>query len=310
MLGHAVSVECARPTANGDKVSDWIAALASPDPNQRAAAACALGEVGEEADAAIPALARLLGDEAMASDFPCKDGREVGSHRNGTVSVGEVAAVSLARINGPAVDALISALGDSNWFARQNAALGLGVSGSERAAEPLVIALADSVWQVRARSAWALGLQGNDHAVEPLVGALRDTSDEVRSQAAWALGLKGDERAVEPLAGALEDRSPTVRSQAAWALGLKGDERAVEPLIGRLGDESAEVAAQAAWALGLKGDRRALGPLTQALKSSSADVREKAAWALGLISSRNGEPGPQINANPRPNISTRKHGAN
>jgi HEAT repeat protein len=292
-------------TAVAEDVGAWIAALGSPDANQRASAACALGEIGEKADAAIPALARLLGDEARVTDLRCGEHDKNDGRVGDDLTVGRVAAISLARINGPAVDVLLTGLRDVNWVVRRNSAFGLGLAGSDRAVEPLVAALGDAVWQVRAQSAWSLGLQGDGRAVEPLARALVDANDEVRGQAAWALGLKGDERAVPPLVDALEDRSPSVRSQAAWALGLQGDDRAVEPLVRRLGDEDQGVQAQAAWALGLKGDERALAPLTEALKASSAELRKNAAWALGLISVRDGKPGPRVNPDPKPNVSTR-----
>ena len=130
-LFQAASVQDARGTAHaspvmpGDdagKVREWIAALGSSDPKERASAACSLGELGERADAAIPALVRLLGDETAVSDFAC--GEQGSNEGNGgtDLTVGKVAAVSLARINGPAVDALVTAIGDANWVTRRNAA--------------------------------------------------------------------------------------------------------------------------------------------------------------------------------------------
>jgi HEAT repeat protein len=311
-LGLAPASEAAAPAiataVAQDSLDGLLRDLSSPDADRRASAACQIGEMGPRAASAVGALAAMLGDASEVKTLDCGEHKREESltrRGDGSLTVGEVAAVALARIGSPAFEAVAGALGGADWRARMNAAFSLGLFGGDRSVEPLVGALGDSVASVRERAAWALGLQGDERAVEPLAAALADGSDTVRSQAAWALGLKGDERSIEPLVGSLEDASPKVRSQAAWALGLKADGRAVEPLIRRLEDEDATVQSQAAWALGLKGDARAEAPLTRALKSPSADVRRQAAWALGMIGLRDGREGPRINPNPRPNVSIR-----
>jgi HEAT repeat protein len=283
--------------------------LASPDAERRAMAACQIGEMGpQQAASAVDALAALLADGAEIKELDCgghkQDGRQT-RWREQPLTVGEVAAVALARIGDPSFEAVAHVLGGADARGRMNAAFSLGLFGGDRAVEPLVVALGDPVESVRGRAAWSLGLQGNERAVEPLVDALADGSEVVRSQAAWSLGLKGDHRAVEPLVGRLDDESPKVRSQAAWALGLQADGRAVEPLMRRLDDSDVSVQAQAAWALGLKGDARAEAALTHALKSPAPEVRRQAAWALGMIGVRGGGGGPRIKPNPRPNIAIR-----
>jgi HEAT repeat protein len=311
------SVEVSRPAAirqaalaQGDaaQIQQWTSALAATDPVERASAACQLGERGERADAAIPGLVHLLADATVLSQFQCPSDRSNHEpfNKNDT-TVGEIAAVALARINGPAVDALIGATRGRSAVTRVNAAFGLGLAGSSKAVEPLVAALRDEEPTVREKAAWSLGLQGDERSVEPLAKALGDPREGVRCQAAWALGLKGDERSVEPLTRALDDRSARVRAQAAWALGLKGDERAIDGLVRRLTDDDSAVASQAAWALGLKGDARALEPLAGALKSPSADVRKQAVWAISMLGMRNGGgPHPQPHPRPHPNLSVRK----
>jgi HEAT repeat protein len=305
---HGAEPAVTTAAAPQDALDGLVRDLSSPDADRRASAACQIGEMGPRAASAVSALAAMLSDATEVKNFDCgeHDKNERGAKwREDTLTVGEVAAVALARIGDPSFEVVIGALGGADWRARMNAAFSLGLFGGDRSVEPLVAVLGDSVADVRGRAAWALGLQGDRRAVEPLASALEDASDGVRSQAAWALGLKGDERSVEPLIRSLEDSSPKVRSQAAWALGLKGDNRAVESLIRRLEDEDATVQSQSAWALGLKGDRRAEAPLTRALKSPSAEVRRQAAWALGMIGMRDGREGPRINPNPRPDVSIR-----
>jgi HEAT repeat protein len=316
---------------SGD-VQEKIKALASANANERAEAACALGEMGERAAAAIPALINLLGDDTPVEHVECwKDNFRRGNFREGKeeTTPGERAAGALAQIGKPAVEPLIVALKSADWRVRKNASFALGVIRDERTVDallavvgdrearvraqavwglglkhdarvvdPLVVALSDGEWQVREKAAWSLGLRGNSNSVEPLINALRDENSEVRSQAAWALGLRGDARAVEPLIAALTNSDGHMRRQVAWALGLKGDRRAVLPLVAALKDEDGEVRAQAAWALGLKGDKRAIEALTVALKDSDEEVREKAAWALRLLRLKSGvavEVNPEIN---------------
>jgi HEAT repeat protein len=286
-------------------VAEWTAALSATEPRVRARAACDLGELGAAADSAIGRLRELLSDASAVPSSICDRGNGRFGHSDDETTVGELAAVALAQINGAAVEALLGAASDTNGVTRRNAALGLGLAGDARAVPTLVRLLSDPVARVRSQSAWALGLQGDSRSVEPLAVTLRDQSDEVRCQAAWALGLKGDDRAVMPLVRALSDPVARVRAMAAWSLGLKGDERAVDPLVSRLSDDDSHTAAQAAWALGLKGDARAEEGLSKALESPSTEVRKQAAWALSMLGLRHGGPRVTINPNPRPSVSVR-----
>jgi HEAT repeat protein len=301
-------------------VKEKIKLLESPDANERATAACILGE--RRATAAIPALVKLLGDDTPTQRVQCGEGRarHGGMRELERSSPGKQAAEALAMIGTLAVEpllavvksndwrvrvnatcalgvikdtrtvaAVLESLKDQDWRVREKAAWGLGLKNDERVAEALSVALRDSVWQVRRQAAWALGLQGDERSVEALASALRDEQSGVRQQAAWALGLKGDSRSVEALNRALQDQDWQVRSQAAWALGLKGGRSSVEPLIAALKDEQAHVRQQAAWALGLKGDRRAYDALNAALQDSAAPVRKNAAWALRLLRLKSGD---------------------
>ena len=175
------------------EVKDKIQKLSSSNPTERAEAACALGDI--RATAAIPALIYTLGDDATVDQPACS---QKGSWRNNEInktSVGEVAAVALARIGGAAVEPLVSVLKHDAWQVRTNAAFALGLIRDERSIEPLIAATKDSEWHVREKAVWSLGLAGDRRAVEPLALALKDAECKVRAQAAWALGLKGDNRA-------------------------------------------------------------------------------------------------------------------
>ena len=199
--------------------------LSSPNPRERAEAACALGE--SHLATAIPALIRTLGDDAPVEEPVCGQKGRWGQLGANKTSPGEMAAVALSRIGRESVGPLIGVLNNAAWQARANAVFALGLIRDGQSINPLIAATQDSDWHVREKAAWSLGLAGDRRAVEPLTIALKDSDWNVRAQAAWALGLKGDERAVEPLLLALKDAEWRVRSQAAWALGLKGDDRAV-----------------------------------------------------------------------------------
>ena len=200
-------------------VKATIQKLSSTDPRERAEAACALGEA--RASAAIPALVKILGDDAPVALPVCGQKGSWSAQKDNRLSPGEMAAVALSKIGREAVEPLINALQTEGRQGRTNAAFALGLVRDDRGIEPLITALKDGEWQVREKAAWSLGLSGDQRAVEPLAVALKDKESRVRAQAAWALGLKGDDRAVEALIAALSDENQQVQSQAAWALGLK-----------------------------------------------------------------------------------------
>jgi len=155
-------------------VAERTAALSSTDARVRGRAACDLGELGKSADSAIGPLRALLSDNARIPSSTCD--RENGRYGGGETTVGELAALALARINGPAVDALLDATSDENTSTREHAAFGLGLAGDPRAVPRLVRLLSDREAAVRSKSAWALGLQGDSRSVEPLTVTLRDES--------------------------------------------------------------------------------------------------------------------------------------
>jgi len=128
-----------------------------------------------------------------------------------------------------AVEPLIQALKDEDYFVREAAARALGEIKDKRAVEPLLEALGDEWWNVRLDAAMALGKIGDAKAVEPLIKALKDRNETVRGSAAKALGEIG-EPVVEPLIQALKDESSMVRKAAARILKRFSTERTREAL--------------------------------------------------------------------------------
>ena len=139
------------------------------------------------------------------------------------------------------IQALIQALGDSDWAVRRAAAEALGDLGDSQAVPPLIQALGDSGWDVRRAAAEALGAVGDPQAIPALIKALGNDGGAVRSAAAEALGAIGDPQAIPALIQALGDSDRDVRRAAAEALGKLGDPKAVPALKKRLYDESEAV---------------------------------------------------------------------
>jgi HEAT repeat protein len=165
------------------------AGLTSPDPAQRAKAACDIREHGSDGAPLIPSLVALLGDASPVA-------RDVCGHRTwrfgrfeDLTTPGEQAASALVSIGERSVEPLLAALKSPVWIARKHATWGLGALGDERALEPLLRALADENGAVRAEAAWALGAMGDERAIGPLTRRLKDDDAHVRQQAAWALGI-------------------------------------------------------------------------------------------------------------------------
>ncbi len=300
------------PADTPAEVREQIERLFSADREERRDAARNLGEMGEKAAPAVPALIEMLDDEPEPSLL--RNVLEWANIRHPDFSRRVAcweASNALASIGEPAVEPLIAALSDTDSRVRDWAAYALGRIGDPRAVEPLIAVLSDTDKFARASAALALGRIGDPRGVEPLIAVLSDTDWYVRSIAAEALGRTGDPRAVEPLlptlrwekyfnpAGdglaalgelslepllaALEDDDPIVRRNAAYALGRMGHGRAVKPLIRLLDDEESRVRANATTALGRTGDGQGIEPLAAALKDTDSRVRACAATALGEI---------------------------
>ena len=208
------------PATQALGVKDAATMLAAADPVSRARAACDLKKSGDLAVEAVTPLVQLLADASPVERSVCE--QHWGQHGDPLTTPGELAAAALVSIGSRAFDPVLSALKDSRWVARRNAAWTLGALNDSRAAKALVEALKDSEADVREQAAWALGALGEEIATEALVSALKDPDPGVRRQAAWALGAIGDARATDGLIAALKDTDAGVRKQAAWAIGAIG----------------------------------------------------------------------------------------
>jgi HEAT repeat protein/beta-lactamase regulating signal transducer with metallopeptidase domain len=239
-----------------ESIREPVKALSSPDPQERAIAACSLGKAGDAA--AIPFLIQGLGDDAPVSLVRCWDYATWSPAWSSfkKPSPGEQAAIALASFGQQAVEPLIGALGHDNPAVRRNAAWAIGEirggGGVNRrdAFEPLMAALLDEDAWVRRAAAFAFGEMREARAARALIAALGDSDYQVRDMAVYALGEMKEARAVEQLSQLLlKDNHWGLRLRAAWALGEIADPQAVEALTAALNDEDGRVRSKARWAL-------------------------------------------------------------
>jgi HEAT repeat protein len=246
------------------------------DSGVRVRAAYTLGNIREEAKAAVPQLILLLKDP------------DVDVRRSVTYALRNIGAEAKT-----AVPQLILLLKDSDVDVRSNAAFVLGKMGAEaKTAVPgLIRLLEDSEANVRSNAVDALENIGAEPktAVPQLIRLLKDSDIDVRKGAASLLGSMGVEAqaAVPGLIGLLADSHANVRSSAASLLGSIGAEakNAVPELIRLLADSSANVRSSATFALANIGAeaKDAVPELIRLLKDSDASVRSSATFALGNI---------------------------
>ncbi len=198
----------------------------------------------------------------------------------------EQAAESLGSLEDPAgVPALSSVLaGDESARVREAAARALGMIEDASAVAALSTASGDEADAVRKQVAWALGMIEADAGITALSALVTDANVGVRKEAVWALGMIEDQSSVPALTTALGDESVQVRKEAAWALGMIEDPSAVPALTTALGDDRSEVRKEAAWALGMIGDEQALDALLDAMSDENLQVRKQALWAVSQIS--------------------------
>jgi HEAT repeat protein len=225
----------------------------------RWSAVVALGRLGPDGRAAVPAFVALLHDD------PDADMREAAARSLGAVGAGE-----------DSVAPLIAALGDPDQLVRESALEGLaalGPAAGEAAAD--VEALLDDAWPAVARAAGA-ALARIDPARPAASPRPHPPRDEVRD----ALG---------PLLAGLESDDERTRGISTFEIGKLGPEAAEgAPLLAELlsADGNLDVRWSAAWALGKMGAEAAdsAPSLARALAvDPDPDVRGQAAWALGRI---------------------------
>ena len=135
---------------------------------------------------------------------------------------GVEAAKALGEIKDPrAVEALIDALKiEYGKEVLRNEAIEALVKIGPPAVEPLISLLGDEREDVRIHAVKALGWIKDSRAVDPLIQALNDDNYYLRREAAHSLGEIGDERAVEPLRALMnkKDEDPDIQDVAKRAL--------------------------------------------------------------------------------------------
>ncbi len=172
----------------------------------------------------------------------------------------------------PRRDLVMKGLKDNDQQLRKMAAkAAIGIHDPE-VVPTLVEALQNpyEVESVRYLAAEALGDSGDERAGMPLLKALKDENVAVRYSAAAALSNMRDENTVAALIDALNDDNEFVRSSVAYALGTIGDKRAMEALLGKIDDGSEVVRFSVGKALGGLGGEDIIGELDKRLDTANA----------------------------------------
>ena len=283
-----------RRVENQDQqVERLIRELQDTDSDVRSIAAVTLGEIGPEAEDAVPILIKLLQDQDEEGFVRANAATALGK-------IGEGAS--------KAVPALINALRDQDKYVRRDAAealekigtprtiktvkdryrvvIPLGWTGSEDEVPALIQALQNENKDVRVNAVVTLGQIESEDVVPVLIKALQDQDEWVRVNAAWTLGQRGKSasKAVPILIKALQDQDEWVRASAAMALGEIGESasKAVPALINALQDQDKYVRRYATGALGKIG-KATVPVLIQTLKDERINVPFFATWTFGTL---------------------------
>jgi len=191
-----------------------VAACADPDPEVRAMAAFAAGELGLAWDGIPDAVRTQLASAVLAAESHELDGR-----------ARTQALTALGRLRTPAaMDRLVQRLAAAPDVA-EPAALALGVAARAKTAWPeaatplLASRLAASEPEgLRWAAAYALGFASGQESRTALLTALHDASPEVRATAAKGLAEKGKPTDAPALEALLSDASPSTAAEAARTL--------------------------------------------------------------------------------------------
>jgi HEAT repeat protein len=264
----------------GPIIQALTSALAASDTNLRINAAVALGTIGPDSAAAIPALLTAIADMSAGQE---------GVRQQAAFALGRIGQATAEVLQG-----LSRTIADPHRDPRRFAARALGDlgRGAETAVGTLIGALGDEDMFVRQDAAEALGKIGGPVAqiVPALVGQLSDEGWHVRLTAGQALGRIGSGAA--PAISALEtladeDASGLVRVEAVSALvQIHGQtERSIQILVEQLRSPDVSVRIAAAKALQTIGPAAsaAIPALAEALKDGHWNVRVHAAQAIGEL---------------------------
>ena len=266
---HVDAVTARGRQAYAPDIAAALAAIGSPEPSARAAAARLLGlarvpEAGE-------ALRATLTDAEPA--------------------VSLAAARALGLLADPATAGpLLVALEHPAQAVRLGAARALGMMGAETAVAPLRDMLLQGEGQEITVAAEALGQIASPAAINALLVPLEDLTLTARRHAALGALEALGEPAVEPLVQQLDSPSGHIRRNAAEALGWVAAPSAEEALLRVVRrDDNADVRARAAWALGQTGTPAAQATLARVAAGDPAmRVRSAAEQALTQLTEQPG----------------------
>ncbi|GJQ58771.1 MAG: HEAT repeat domain-containing protein [Candidatus Scalindua sp. AMX11] len=291
-------------TADSVDVNELENKLRSYDPVERGLAAVSLGEAGSQAVSAVDALIRLLVDYAKLTKKGPYEGKwpvyvdgdvELDEHPS---NIDKVAAWSLSKIGGVAVEPLAAALDHDDWRVQRYAAKILGKIGSSRAEEALIVALYDENWLVQEDAISALkkitGKDGTEWqrgkvTIDPLISALDEENVRVKWDVIKALGKLKDPRALDPLVAILNQKygDPLLQERVLRTIGELHDNRAVTPLIAILDDKDVSTSLQelAVKILGELNDSRGVEAIIVAMENPH--IKDEAAVALRNLTGEN-----------------------
>jgi len=242
---------------SAERLAEFLQALDSKTPEQRARAATFLGLA--KAAPAVPKLIRMLDDPDQDAQWQ--------------------ATVALGKIGKPALPSLIDALDQPKEAPRWKAENALEKIGAD-AVPALVEALKHERVRVRQSVAYLLGEIKDEACLEGLAAALADKDEAVRWKAATSL-TKFGAKATPVTIKRLDDPSVDARRCAAWVFQQTLDTAAVPSLVGAMSDADEQVKWNAATALqkiGLSG----APVLFRILGSADAkpDLKHMAEWVL------------------------------
>lgn len=270
--------------ANSRKIQPIIAALEDPDDKVRAAAAKALGTIGD-ASSQAPLIAALA-DRDFAVRAAAAEALGAIGDTGSQAPLLALLTDSYQIVRSTVADALDrlawepagNLMGVNYWIAK--CAWTRCVEIGALAVEPLIaVALDDPSMMIRKGAAEALGKIRDNRAIQPLVTALDSGDLAVAVAAATALRNIGAP-AIPALGIATETTAQGVRCAAAITVRQIGYSRAVDSLIEEIRRSTgSDQAAASAAIIGLGGIKAVTG-LIACLNDSTLEVRLAAASAL------------------------------
>lgn len=249
-----------RRSTGGGKLAGF---LKHQDPEVRAAAARALGRIGD-ASTVGPLVAAI-------------EDREVDVRREVLFALGQIGSAE-------ALDALRRvAASNATETERAEAVLALGKLTGTSASAAVVPFLADAGPLVRASAAVSLARTADSLAAGDLKPLLADRDASVRAHGAWAAGRLKAKDLAAGLRSLVADPSLDVRLAATKALADVEDEGAVPALAPAARDADWRVRVNVATALGKTRSRDAIPTLAALSKDANVHVRAAVAAALEFI---------------------------